>query len=90
MTDEELREMQERVVQIRELQQHRSWPIYEDWLRHRLQQHQKRILAGNIEDIPTYRHQAGIVAGLTTAIVAANEIEEIVNRELEFRAESLA
>lgn len=88
MTDEELREMQERVTQIRELKQHQSWTIFEDWLRYRLSHHQRRVLGGRIGEMLDYREEVGTIKGLTTAIMAADEIEEIVNRELEARREA--
>lgn len=87
MTDEDLRDMQERVTQIRELQQHPSWAIYEDFLRHKLSISQRRVVNGLIEDMGVYKHETGIVKGLMTALTAGDEVERLVESELERRAE---
>lgn len=87
MTDEELREMQERVVQIGELQTHQSWPIYEDWLRHKLQIATKRVLKGDIKSLDDYREEVGFVKGLTIAIKALDDVTELVSNEIKRKRE---
>jgi len=89
VTDEELREMQERVVMIRELKEHRSWPVFEDYLRYKLGLHQRRVMNGSIADITDYKHETGIVRGLTMAITAEAEVERLVEAELERRRVAL-
>lgn len=73
---------------IRELKTHPAWEVYEDWLRFRLQQHSRRVMGGKISSLEAYREECGIVRGLTVAIKAEEDVEELVLAEVGRRESS--
>lgn len=90
MQDDDFRELIERADQVRQVMQHPGWVIYEDWLRHKAQPHQKRVLDGNFSDMADYRESVGFGKGIVAALSALVELEMLVENERARRVDDSA
>lgn len=79
MTDEELRDLIERVHQIQELQKHQGWELLLDYSRALLAHKQGRILSGKLT--PDEYHEAvGWLNGANAILNAAEVLAERLER----------
>lgn len=81
LTEEELRGLIEQAHQIQILTEHPGWPVFVDWLHHRAEPHQRRVLNGGYKNLEDYREGVGFIKGVQVALQAAADTQQLVRTE---------
>lgn len=76
MNDDELRDLQERAHQIRELQAMPQWAMLHDYVSAMVNAKNRSLLNGNAKTIEEYRADAGWINGALFVLNAADRLDE--------------
>lgn len=88
MDDDLLRALQEQAHMLEELTKHPGWLVLVDYMHTKvIEPDTKRLLNGFIDDQYAYKHTVGRLSGAQAALNAPRVVREMVNAELERRAE---
>jgi len=79
VTEDELRDLQERALQIRELVRQPGWAILTDYVVAQIDAKNRRILAGRLHP-DDYRVEAGWVQGATFVLGASDQLDRQVEQ----------
>jgi len=90
MDDNELRELQERAHQIRELAKHPSWALLTDYCSTVINAKNRFLLNGGAKTIEDYRADAGWISGAMFVLNAADHLDQQVATQVSLRAEMAA
>jgi hypothetical protein len=88
VTDEELRELQERVVAIQDLAAHPGWTYALDRIIHQISIYQNRLIMGKATDHTEYREWVAYTDGLSFVLKLREHTQEELDRELSAREEA--
>lgn len=80
MTEAELRELQERAHQIRDLQAHPGWPLLVDYTHAVKEAKLRELIYGKDRTLEQHREAAGFMQGAQFVLNAADELEKRVAR----------
>lgn len=72
---------------LEELTKHPGWPVFTDYLHTIMRGDKKAILNGFVDDHNAYKSITGKLIGIHTALDAPVVVRQMVNDELERRAE---
>ena len=75
-TDEEVRELVERVYQIRELQKTEGWALLRDYVGAQIQAKNRHLLNGHAKSLEDYRAEAGWIQGAMFVLEAADRLDQ--------------
>lgn len=90
MNPNELRELQERAHQIRQLQQTSGWELLADYVKAQADAKLRRLIAGRAKTVEEYRGDAGWIQGATFVLNAADELDKMIAGAAERRADGEA
>lgn len=80
MDEAELRDLQERAHQIRELTKTSGWELLRDYVATVLNAKNRGLLNGNAKTLEDYRADAGFISGAQFVLGAADELEARIDR----------
>jgi len=89
MTDEELRDLQERNQLVSDLTSHPGWPFFVDFAHTTMKVSQQRIMSG-MKDHMEYIKESGWLAGAFFILDIPEQLRQMLDHELESRAEMQA
>lgn len=75
MTENELREIQERAHLIRDLTRDHRWAILHDYVSDMVNKKNRSLLNGNAKSIEDYRAEAGWISGALFVLQAADHLD---------------
>ena len=76
MTEDELRDLQERTHQIQQLAKYPEWQMLYDYVSAMVQAKNRSLLNGNARTLEEYRADAGWISGAMFVLQAPERIEE--------------
>ena len=88
MTDEELRELQERVQQILDMTETRGWILLQDAAIGTLQGRQNRIVQGRCENMEDYKAEVSFTNGMRYILNLPATLQSRLEQELQIKRES--